>query len=575
MVTCGRSNRFQLQQKWKQSDIYDERRWVRCSAVDQRFQICSHAYIRAVIKEVAVALSRSKFADGTPDRGVNDAPDLPPLKFDEMLEDSTWARQVPGLVEAMYELHSYADPERERLRQKAQFLVNPSGRMAHLTRALRIITEVMVVALGVIFVDWPRAALKARAGYAESPRQLLPAMQARRIRLAFERLGPTFVKFGQLIACMAGIVPRAVVEEFGKCRDEVPAVPLGQVEAIVSEELGVPSEVFDFFDPVPLAAASIAQVHAARLHDGREVVVKVQRPDIQRNLEDDISVLAHLVLIANRLFPSLKQANLHGVVTLFAEMVCEELDFRLEADSMCESALSLEFLEVPEVYIPHPEPGLISKRVLVMERLEGFKFADVEGMREAGINTKELVRTSMRLVVEGAAVAGIFHGDLHAGNVFVLPDSRFGLMDFGIVARFTIARRDALVRFLVSIVAEDPEELINAFEYFGAFPEGVDKAAIVRELEASGDEPPPEELSIEQVAEVLTRSIEIFARHGMHIPKDLIMFVKNLLYLNAATVTMAPDLDFFAEIQSVFDYFNMKYTAGLREIAGDVLARGA
>lgn len=517
----------------------------------------------------------SKFADGTPDRGVNEDPDLPPLKFDEMLEDSAWAREVDGLVGQMVELHVYAEPERDRLKQKARDLVNPSGRISHLTRALRIFAEFARVIAGILLIDWPRAALKARAGYAESAGRLLPAMYARRIRLAFERLGPTFVKFGQLIACMAGIVPRAVVEEFGKCRDEVPAVPSSKIEAIVSEELGVPSEIFAHFDQAPLAAASIAQVHAATLKDGRDVVVKVQRPEIEQNLEDDISVLAHLVIIGNKLFPKLKQANLHGIVTLFAEMVCEELDFRLEADSMCESALSLEFLEVPEVYIPHPEPGLIAKRVLVMERLEGFKFADVEGMRDAGINTKELVRTSMRLVVEGAAVAGIFHGDLHAGNVFILPDARFGLMDFGIVARFTIARRDALVRFLVSIVAENPEELIDAFEAFGAFPEGVDKAEIVRQLEEPGDEPPPDELSIEQVAEVLTNSIEIFARNGMHIPKDLIMFVKNLIYLNAATVTMAPDLDFFAEIQNVFDYFNMKYTTGLKEIAGDVLAQGA
>lgn len=517
----------------------------------------------------------SKFADGTPDRGVNEDPDLPPLKFDEMLEDSAWAREVGGLVEQMVELHSYAEPERERLRKRARDLVNPSGRISHLARAMRIFAEFTRVIASVLIIDWPRAALKARAGYAESAGRLLPAMYARRIRLSFERLGPTFVKFGQLIACMAGIVPRAVVEEFGKCRDEVPAVPSSRIEAIVSEELGVPSEIFASFDQTPLAAASIAQVHAATLGDGRDVVVKVQRPEIEQDLENDISVLAHLVKITNKIFPKLKQANLHGIVTLFAEMVCEELDFRLEADSMCESALSLEFLEVPEVYIPHPEPGLIAKRVLVMERLKGFKFADVEGMRDAGINTKELVRTSMRLVVEGAAVAGIFHGDLHAGNVFILPDARFGLMDFGIVARFTIARRDALVRFLVSIVAENPEELIDAFEAFGAFPEGVDKAEIVRQLESSGDEPPPDVLSIEQVAEILTNSIEIFARNGMHIPKDLIMFVKNLIYLNAATVTMAPDLDFFAEIQNVFDYFNMKYTSGLREIAGDVLAQGA
>lgn len=515
-------------------------------------------------------------ASNEPRKGINTEPGDPPLDFDEMLEDSSWAREVPGLVERMEDLHKYAEPERERLRGVASALVNPAGRLRHLGRALRFLGEAVRVAVEIVAVDWPIAALKARAGYAESARALLPEMRARRIRLAFERLGPTFVKFGQLIACMAGIVPKEVVDEFGKCVDSVPAVETDLIHAIVSEELGLPDDVFGSFDAEPLAAASIAQVHAATLHDGTEVVVKVQRPDIELRLKDDISVLAHLAHLANRFFPQIRQANLDGIVTLFAEMVLEELDFQLEADSMCECALSLEFLEVPEVRVPHPIPEMIAKRVLVMERLRGFKFADVGAMRDAGIDTTELVRTSMRMVVEGAAVAGVFHGDLHAGNVFILADSRFGLFDFGIVARFSIERRDALVRFLVSIVAENPAELVDAFEHFGAFPEGIDKAQLVRELEAmGGNAEQPTELSVEDVADVLGRSIELFARNGMHIPKDLIMFLKNLLYLNAATYAMAPDLDFFQEIQNVFDYFNEKYTEGLEEIAGHVLAEGA
>lgn len=520
-------------------------------------------------------MGNPKFSRGGPRRGLNDDPDSPPLNFDEMLEDSAWVREPAGLVATIRELHEYGGPERERLQAKAAALVNPGKKLGHLPRALRLVLEVGRVAIGHFVIDYPRAFFKARAGYAERTSMLVPAMRARRIRLAFERLGPTFVKFGQLIACMAGIVPKEVVEEFGKCRDEVPAIPSTVIEATVSEELGRPLEIFADFDPEPLAAASIAQVHAATLHDGREVVVKVQRPDIEKNLEDDIRVLAQIVLLANRLIPATKQLSLHGIITLFAEMVCEELDFRLEADSMCECAISLEFLEVPEVYIPHPEPGLIAKRVLVMERLRGYKFADVDAMRAAGINTRELVRTSMRLVVEGAGVAGIFHGDLHAGNVFILPDSRFGLFDFGIVARFTIARRDALVRFLVAIVAENPRELVDAFEAFGAFPDGIDKDELVAEMESGNpDQPPPDTLSMEDVANVLAESIDLFAKHGMHVPKDLIMFVKNLLYLNAATYAMAPDLDFFQEIQTVFEYFNEKYDEGLRDIAGDVLATG-
>ena len=211
---------------------------------------------------------------------------------------------------------------------------------------------------------------------------------SRRLRLAAELLGPTFIKLGQIISSGEGLFPPELVEEFKRCRDQVPAEPFDVVRATVEAELGRPlEEVFASFDRSPIAAASIAQVHAARLHTGEDVVVKVQRPDVGRLVHTDLRAMAWLAPHLVGRIPVAALANPPALVELFADTIVEELDFRIEAANMLDVAAMLHDLGQDGYVVPRPHPELVTRRVLVMQRLDGFKFDDVAGMREAGVDT--------------------------------------------------------------------------------------------------------------------------------------------------------------------------------------------
>ena len=273
---------------------------------------------------------------------------------------------------------------------------------------------------------------------------------SRRLRIAAERLGPTYIKLGQIVASGDGIFPPELVAEFKWCRDQVSPEPWPVIEEVISEELGrAPREVFASIDHHPLAAASIAQVHRAQLLDGTEVVIKVQRPSVTRRVHQDLAVMAWLAPHLVGRIPIAALANPPALVELFAETIVEELDFRLEAENMLDIASTFAELGQRDFVVPRPHPTLVTRRMLVMERLSGFNFSDVEGMRAAGIDTDAVVRSGMIGFLEGAMMHGIFHGDLHGGNLFILPSGKIALLDFGITARLSESKRLALLSLIV------------------------------------------------------------------------------------------------------------------------------
>ncbi len=261
---------------------------------------------------------------------------------------------------------------------------------------------------------------------------------SRRLRVAAEHLGPTYIKLAQIISSGEGLFPPELVEEFRRCRDQVRAEDFETVRSVIEADLGCPlEEAFSEFDREPLAAASIAQVHAATLSTGEEVVVKVQRPTIRTQVHRDLKVMSWLAPFLVGRIPVAALANPPALVELFAETISEELDFRLEAENMLDVAASFAALGQRGYLVARPHPTLVTRRVLVMERLHGFAFEDLESMKAAEIDTHEVIRIGVVGFTEGCMVHGIFHGDLHAGNLFVTPDGRIALMDFGITARMT------------------------------------------------------------------------------------------------------------------------------------------
>ncbi|MBA2496619.1 MAG: AarF/ABC1/UbiB kinase family protein, partial [Acidimicrobiia bacterium] len=383
---------------------------------------------------------------------------------------------------------------------------------------------------------------------------------SRRLREAAERLGPTYIKLGQILSSGEGIFPEELVAEFKKCRDQVPPEPWDVVERVVEEELGrrIPT-VFATFDRAPLAAASIAQVHRATLLDGTDVVVKVQRPSVDRRVHQDLRVMAWLAPFLVGRIPVSALANPPALVELFAETITEELDFRLEAENMLDVARTFAELDQRGYVIPRPHPTLVTRRMLVMERLSGFKFEDVAGMQAAGVNTYGVVRTGLVGFMEGALIHGIFHGDLHGGNLFVQPDGRTALLDFGITGRLSEPKRRAFLGLLASASMNDLDGQLAALRDLGALPADTDLAAVIAELGL--DRPPidPTQLSSEELLGEVQRTVKALLGYGARMPKELMLFVKNMVFLDGAIATLAPDLDIFAEIATVSMHFATKH----------------
>jgi ubiquinone biosynthesis protein len=391
---------------------------------------------------------------------------------------------------------------------------------------------------------------------------------AARLRPAFERLGTTFIKLGQLIGSADGMLPEALVSEFKQCRDRVPPESFSHVRKVVEGDLGRPiAELFAEFDPTPLAAASIAQVHAARLHTGEEVVVKVQRPNIDRIVPRDIATMAWLVPHIEKRGRFAALANLGAYIELFAETIVEELDFRLEAQNMLDVAAVLAMTEPRSIVVPRPHPELVSRRVLVMERLHGHSTDDKAALLAAGIDPAPVFRALMVSFLEGAMIHGVFHGDLHGGNMMVSPGGRPAIFDFGITGRFTDAKRLALLGLMVTATTQDGVAMLGHLRDLGGLPPGADVVALADELQL--DElmaMDPNDLSPEALGLQMRETMHRLVAHGAKLPKEMFLYMKGLVYLNGAISIVGADVDMFEEMAHLYDLFTTSHTDVLAEI---------
>ena len=437
------------------------------------------------------------------------------------------------------------EPDVDTLRRQAADLARVLVHPQHLPSLGRVLT--VAWRLGIPLLTWgakERGTPESRAGL------------SRRLRPAFEHLGPTYIKLGQIISSGEGIFPEELVQEFLLLRDRVPPEPFPVVRRTVEEDLGRPlAEVFTSFDSKPIASASIAQVHAATLRSGERVVVKVQRNRVAPLVRLDISAMAWIAPFLVGRIPVAALTNPPALVELFAETIVEELDFRLEAQNMLDIAEVFAGTGQRTVVVPRPHPELVTRRVLVMEHLHGFPWSDAAGMRDAGIDTAAVLRSSLIAFLEGALLYGVFHGDLHGGNLLVQPDGTVALLDFGITARLDEKKRQAFLRLQMGASTNNVFLQVEALRDLGALPADSDIDAVIRDLNL--DRPPvdPTTLTAEEMMAEVREVTKALLGYGARLPKELMLFVKNMLFLNGAMATMAPDVDIVGEILAVVTYF--------------------
>ncbi len=392
---------------------------------------------------------------------------------------------------------------------------------------------------------------------------------SRRLRKGFAELGPTYIKMGQIISSGEGIFPPELVMEFRQLRDKVPPEPYETVRRTVEEELGAPLEsVFASFDRAPLAAASIAQVHAATLHTGESVVVKVQRPNVASSVRKDLRAMSWFAPHLIGRIPISALANPPALVELFAETIVEELDFRLEAQNMLDTGRVLRSTnQQVAMVVPRPHPNLVTKRLLVMERLEGFSFDDVAGMKAHGIDTEAVIRAAMVAFLEGVMLHGVFHGDLHGGNLFVMRDGRVALLDHGITGRLGETKRLAFLKLMLAGTTNNVKLQIQALCELGALPMDTDVDVVVRDLNLDGPVKDPTKMQPDELIKEVRDITKALLGYGARMPKELMLYVKDLLFLDGAIATLAPDLDLFGTLTDIGMHFATAHGA---KIASDV-----
>ncbi len=366
-----------------------------------------------------------------------------------------------------------------------------------------------------------------------------------RIVAALEDLGPTFVKLGQILSTRSDLIPQALCDELKSLQDSVGPITQEEARQCIEASLGCPiEEVFDDFDPAPLACASIAQVHTAFLKSGEKVVIKVQRPGINEKIVSDLSIL-HFV--ARQLEATIPEAAAFDPVSIaqeFERAIIKELDFNYEANNLQRFARNFE--EWPTVYIPTVYKEHSSVTVLVMEFLQAQKITDAAatGAHDMEPIARECVRMLFKQVFED----GFFHGDLHPGNLLILEDGRIGLIDFGLIGRMTGAMKDQMADLLLCIVMANYEGVARSFYDLCIKTTRVDYPAfegdVIELMERYFDNASLAEVDF---GALLKDLIDGAIRHNVRIPPDFTMFFKAIMTVEGIGKIVSPDLDLVSE----------------------------
>jgi ubiquinone biosynthesis protein len=394
------------------------------------------------------------------------------------------------------------------------------------------------------------------------------ASPAVRLRLALEELGPIFVKFGQAVSTRRDLLPTDVANELAKLQDRGPPFPGAMARAIVESAYGRPvSEAFSQFDEAPLAAASIAQVHAARLPDGREVVVKVLRPDMREAIERDLEVLYALAQLAQTYWREGRRLRPRDIVAEYEKTIIDELDLMREAANA--SQLKRNFAGSDLLYVPEVYWDYCRLDVMVMERIHGIPISDMERLRAAGTDIKALAENGVRIFFTQVFRHNFFHADMHPGNIFVMVDDplrpRYAAVDFGIVGTLDPRDQHYLAENFLAVFDRDYRRVAQLHVESGWVPPATridEMESAVRTVCEPIFDRPLEDISF---GNILLRLFEISRRFNMELQPQLILLQKTLLNVEGLGRELYPQLDIWHTATPIMREW-MRERMGIRQL---------
>ncbi len=379
-----------------------------------------------------------------------------------------------------------------------------------------------------------------RRGVEESER-VPPAV---RLRLALEELGPTFIKLGQIASTRPEVLPPSVLAELNNLQDNVPPDPWETILPLIEAELGRPlPEIFAAFDPTPIASASLAQVYPALLPDGTHVVVKVQRPGVERLIDTDLHILSDIAHLVRERLPGFMPFDPVEMAEEFANALREELDYRREgrnADRFRENFADEEYIYVPRVYWE-----LTTRRLMVQERLRGIKIDDLAALDAAGLDRHRIAMHASRLIIKEVLDDGFFHADPHPGNMLILPGEVIGLIDFGTVGFLDERDKANLIRLYIAIIQFDAPSAVSQLIRMGIADPNVDEIGLERDLRRLLRRYKGLPLKDISASELLAEIQPIIYEYRLRVPSDYWLLIKTLVVMEGVGKQVAPDFDVF------------------------------
>ena len=390
-----------------------------------------------------------------------------------------------------------------------------------------------------------------------------------RLRLAFEELGPTFIKLGQILSTRPDLIPVDFIDELAKLQDDVPPFDFNAVMKIVETEFDVPPDkLFKSLDEAPLASASIGQVHQAVLIDGESVAVKFQRPDIRKTIEVDLEIMLHLATLTERHIEELSFHRPVRIVEEFARILEKEIDYKIEATNMERAAR--QFLDTPYVYIPKVYRDMTTSRILTTEFIDGIKISEIDKLEDAGLDRKLITARGADLVFSQVFDHGFFHADPHPGNIFALPHNAICLIDFGMAGVVERQTREDFVDLIGSVVQQNEARAAQALMRLTYWEEEPEMRMLEREVADFMGRHFYKPLKEVEFAKLMRDVLELTTNFRLRIPPDIFLMMKAISTIESIARILDPGFDVVAQASPFIQRVKLERMKPQR-IAGDVV----